>query len=236
MVTSMTKILIVEDDEDFAMILRRAIEHDPDLEVVDVIGSYEEAVNYIKSPALANCDCVLLDLQLPKSPGDRTVNSLAGIQILEQLRHTYNFYKTVIVLTNSKAQADGERALAAGCDGYLCKRARIADVPSMLTELKMAIRGDVIIVAAQMRHVFLRDDISAKEARMLDLLSQGKGWSEIAQELGYKTSKAAANIGDRVFDKLLSPQDLALVAAEGGKKRLKAVEVWQSRKTAPTNK
>lgn len=230
----MTKILIVEDDEDFATILRRAIEQDPDLEVVDVISSYQEAIDYIKSPALANCDCVLLDLQLPKSPGDRTVNSLAGIQILEQLRHTCNFYKTVIVLTNSKAQADGERALAAGCDGYLCKRARIADVPSMLSELKMAIRGDVIIVAAQMRHVFLRDDISAKEARMLDLLSIGKGWSEIAHELGYKTSKAAANIGDRVFDKLLSPQDLALVAAEGGKKRLKAVEVWLSRKALST--
>lgn len=227
----MTRILIVEDDEDFAAILRRAIEQDPDLEVIDVIGSFEEAINYVKSPALANCDCVLLDLQLPKSPGDRSVNSLAGIQILEQLRHTYNYYKTVIVLTNSKAQADGERALAAGCDGYLCKRARIADVPSMLAELKMAIRGDVIIVAAQMRHVFLRDDISAKEARMLDLLSQGKSWSEIAQDLGYKTSKAAANVGDRVFDKLLSPQDLALVAAAGGKKRLKAVEIWQSRKT-----
>ncbi|MBX9879448.1 MAG: response regulator [Candidatus Obscuribacterales bacterium] len=228
----MTRILIVEDDEDFALILRRAIEQDPDLEVVDLISSYEEAIDYIKSPKLAQCDCVLLDLQLPKSPGDRTVNSLAGIQILEQLRHVYNFYKTVIVLTNSKAAADGERALAAGCDGYLCKRARIADVPSMLSELKMAIRGDVIIVAAQMRHVFLRDDISAKEARMLDLLALGKSWTEIAQELGYKTSKAAANIGDRVFDKLLSPQDLSSVAAEGGKKRLKAVEIWQSRKAS----
>ncbi len=230
----MTRILIVEDDEDFALILRRAIEQDPDLEVVDLISSYEEAIDYIKSPKLAQCDCVLLDLQLPKSSGDRTVNSLAGIQILEQLRHVYNFYKTVIVLTNSKAAADGERALAAGCDGYLCKRARIADVPSMLSELKMAIRGDVIIVAAQMRHVFLRDDISAKEARMLDLLALGKSWTEISQELGYKTSKAAANIGDRVFDKLLSPQDLALVAAEGGKKRLKAVEIWQSRKASST--
>lgn len=230
----MTRILIVEDDEDFALILRRAIEQDPDLEVVDLISSYEEAIDYVQSPKLAQCDCVLLDLQLPKSPGDRTVNSLAGIQILEQLRHVNNFYKTVIVLTNSKAAADGERALAAGCDGYLCKRARIADVPSMLAELKMAIRGDVIIVAAQMRHVFLRDDISAKEARMLDLLALGKSWTEIAQELGYKTSKAAANIGDRVFDKLLSPQDLALVAAEGGKKRLKAVEIWQSRKASPS--
>jgi DNA-binding CsgD family transcriptional regulator len=102
----------------------------------------------------------------------------------------------------------------------------------MLSELKMAIRGDVILVASQMRHVFLRDDISAKEAKLMDMLSQGKSWAEIARDLNYKTPKAAANIADRLFDKLLTPQDQAKLAQEGGKKRYKAVEVWLSRRTA----
>lgn len=225
-----TRILIVEDDEDFSSILRTAIEQDPELEVVDVINSEGEALKRVRSPEIHDCNCVLLDLQLPLAPGDKNVSSLAGIRILEALRHEQGFYGTIIVLTNSKAPADGQRALAAGCDGYLCKRAKIVEVPQMLNELKMAIKGEVILVATQMRHVFIRDDISAKEARMMDLLACGKSWTEIARELGYKTPKAAANVGDRVFDKLLSPQDLQKVSQEGLKKRHKALEIWNSRR------
>ena len=225
----MTRILIIEDDEDFAHILKKALEQEDDLEVVDVIGTEEGAKKRISSDA-NNFDCVLLDLQLPYSDGDRQSNSMAGIAILQELRHQHHFFGTVIVLTNSKSQQDGQRALAAGCDGYLCKRAKTSDVASMLLELKMAIRGDVILVSSQMRHVFLRDDISAKEAQLLDLLTQGKGWPEIANSLSYKTAKAAANIGDRIFDKLLTPEDVAKIAQEGGKKRERAIEIWQARK------
>ncbi|MBI4532399.1 MAG: response regulator transcription factor [Candidatus Melainabacteria bacterium] len=228
--TTKTRILIVEDDPDFASILRRALEQDQEFEIVDVIDHEQAAMARIKSTGLKDINCVLLDLQLPYLHGDKTVNSMAGLQILEELRHQQRFYGTIIVLTNSKSPADGERALAGGCDGYLCKRARISDIPSMLAELKMAIRGDVILVASQMRHVFIREDISPKEARLLDLLSQDKGWPEIARELGYKTPKAAANIGDRIFDKLLTPQDQQDLTSEGIKKREKALEIWRSRK------
>lgn len=226
----MTKILIVEDDEDFSGILKRVIEQDGEMSVVNVINCEEEALKMVRSPEVHQCDCVLLDLQLPFRVGDKTVSSLAGIRILEELRHQQGFYGTIIVLTNSKAPADGQRALAAGCDGYLCKRAKISEVPQMLQELKMAIKGEVILVSTPMRHVFIRDDINAKEARMMDLLSCGKSWAEIARELGYKTPKAAANVGDRVFDKLLTPQDAQKVAAEGSKKRHKALEIWNSRR------
>ncbi|MBY0356655.1 MAG: response regulator [Candidatus Obscuribacterales bacterium] len=225
----MTKILIIEDDDDFSNILQMVIEQDDELQVVDVVDCEEKALQFVQTPDIHQVDCVLLDLQLPFRNGDSSISSLAGIRILEELRHRQNFYGIIIVLTNSKAAADGQRSLAAGCDGYLCKRAKISEVPGMLSELKMAIKGEVILVATQMRHVFIRDDISAKEARMLDLLSYGKSWSEIAHELGYKTSKAAANIGDRLFDKLLNPQDLHKIAEEGLKKRHKALEIWQSR-------
>lgn len=228
----MTRILIIEDDEDFAIILKRALEQDPDLSIVDVITTEDQALSRIRETKLVDCDCVLLDLQLPKSDGDRTVNSMAGLRILEEIRHRQRYYGTIIVLTNSRAPADGQRALSGGCDGYLCKRARTSEIPEMLAELKLAIRGDVILVSRPMRHVFIREDISAKEARLLDLLSEGKGWAQISRELGYKTSKAAANIGDRIFDKLLTPSDQETLASTGGKKRLAALQIWQSRRPA----
>jgi DNA-binding NarL/FixJ family response regulator len=229
-----TNILIIEDDADFANILRRVIEQDEELKVIKTINCEQDALKEVKSPSIHDCDCVLLDLQLPYSQGDKTVSSLAGIRILEELRHQQGFYGTIIVLTNSKAQADGQRALESGCDGYLCKRARISEIPEMLAELRMAIKGEVILVTSMMRHVFIRDDISAKEARLLDLLGSHKSWAEIARELGYKTPKAAANVGDRIFDKLLTPQDQQKLSVEGTKKRQKALEIWQSRRLSHT--
>lgn len=228
----MTRILIVEDDPDFAAILKRAIDKEPDLEVVEIIDCEQQAMARVKTTKCQDCDCVLLDLQLPYLAGEQKVNSMAGLRILEELRHQQRFYGTIIVLTNSKAAADGQRALSGGCDGYLCKRARISEIPDMLAELKMAIRSDVIMVASQMRHVFIREDISAKEARLMALLSTGRSWAEIARELGYKTPKAAANVGDRIFDKILTPADQKAAAAAGVKKKQKALEIWLSRNPA----
>jgi len=225
----MTKILIIEDDRDFAAILKECLEEDEDLEVVKIIGSESEAMSFIRAGGLAGLDCVLVDLQLPVMPGDREVKSTAGIRILEETRGGQHFYGTMIVLTSSRSTEDGQRALAAGCDGYLCKHAPIDEIPMMLDELKIAIRGHVMMVSNEMRHVFFREDISAKEAKLMDLLVSGKGWPAIARELNYKTAKAAANIGDRIFDKLLTQQDKAKIEESGQKKREVALDIWKSR-------
>ncbi|HEY9684867.1 MAG TPA: response regulator [Oculatellaceae cyanobacterium] len=225
----MTRLLIIEDDKDFADILKECLEEDEDLEIAAVIGDEESAMEFIRGGGLSGIHCVLADLQLPKTKNETRVNSSAGLRILEEIRHGRNFYGTIIILTSSKAPEDGQRALAAGCDGYLCKHAPIADIPSMLDELKIAIKGNVMIVSSEMRHVFFRDDVSAKEARLMDLLVEDKSWAEIAQELNYKTPKAAANIADRIYDKLIPEGDKQQLDAAGTKKRQKALEIWRSR-------
>jgi CheY-like chemotaxis protein len=91
-VNSTTNILIIEDDEDFSSILRRVIEQDPELKVVEVISCEQDALARVKSTSIHDVHCVLLDLQLPMSRGDKTVSSLAGIRILEELRHQQGFY------------------------------------------------------------------------------------------------------------------------------------------------
>lgn len=231
----MIRILIIEDDEDFSDILKECLEEDSDIKVVQVISTEQEARDAIRDGILKDVDCVLTDLQMPAMRGDRRVETRAGLRLIEEMRTHQRYYGTIIVLTNSRELADGQRALAAGCDGYLCKYAPLSDVPSMITELKMALRGNVVVVSREMRHVFFRDDISAKEARLMDLLCAGQGWGEIAQELGYKTAKAAANVGDRIFDKLLTMEDKQEVEAAGSKKRLKAVEIWKNREHAKSS-
>ncbi len=228
----MTRILLIEDDEGFAEILKESLEDDGEMEIAKVIGSESEAMQFFKSGGLQDIQCILLDLQLPNVPHASHTDSRAGLRILEEVRLQQRFYGTIVVLTNSRATEDGQRALAAGCDGYLCKHAPVEHIPRVVSELKMAIEGEVVMVSSEMRHVFFREDISAKEARLMDLLVGGASWTDIARDLNYKTSKAAANIGDRVFDKLLTLQEREKIEHEGRKKRDVAIDIWKSRHTA----
>ncbi|HEY9677541.1 MAG TPA: response regulator [Drouetiella sp.] len=231
----MTRILIIEDDEDFASILRECLEDEEDLEIVRVINNEEEAEKFIRSEEFGSIHCVLQDLRLPRAPHDRTVSPSAGIRLLQEMRQTRNFYGTIIVLTSSRDADDGQKALASGCDGYLCKHTKTTDMLQMLAELKVAIRGHVMLVSSEMRHVFFRNEISPKEARLMELLKLGKSWQKIADELGYSTSKAAANIADRIFDKILSHADRKSIEETGIKKRDRAMEVWNLRYASSRN-
>ena len=224
-----TKVLIIDDDEAFVEILAEFLEDDGQIKVVDRVGSERDCQEWLASGKLESVDAVVLDLRLPFESGDKRTDSRIGLRILNSLRDTHRFFGPIIVLTNSRDSADGKEALGNGCDGYLCKHAPVDQVPVMVNELKMALLGDVVIVSRELRHVFFRDDVSAKEAKLMDLLSQERSWSEIAQALGYKSSKAAANVGDRIFDKILTEEDRRRLVNNGVKKRDLALEVWRAR-------
>jgi DNA-binding NarL/FixJ family response regulator len=194
-----------------------------------VLSNEEDAMKWISDGNLQSVNCALVDLGLPAHRGAVEVSSMSGLRIVQEIRQAHRFAGTVLVLTNSREFADGQRALAAGCDGYLCKHAPMAEVPAMLAELKLALRGDIMIVSREMRHVFIREEFSVKEARLMDMLNSGHSWSDIAKELGYKTPKAAANIGYRVFDKLITETDRQQLGADGERKRHKALERWRAR-------
>ena len=224
----MTRVFIVEDHPDFAAALKRAIQDEEDLQIVEHASCVQEVRDFMERTRMKEIDCVLLDLQLPHSKVDRKTDPMAGLHLLKEMRQTYQFFGRIIVLTSSQSAADGQRALQAGCDGYLCKSTKVTELKTLVTELKMAMRGNVILVASQMRHVFMREDISAKEALLMDSLLMGKKWSQIARELSYSSAKAAANMGDRIFDKLITPDDSQ--RADGKiKKRILAMEIWKKR-------
>lgn len=225
----MLNIVIIEDDRDFAQILRDCLEEDGDVRVIAHLTNEQDTMEWIEAGGLEQVDGALVDLCLPKIRGAAEVSSMCGLRLVQEMRQVHRFKGNILVLTNSREFADGERALAAGCDGYLCKHAPMSEVPSMLAELRLALRGDIMIVSREMRHVFIREELSVKEAHLMDMLNSGHSWADIARELGYKTPKAAANIGYRVFDKLLTEGDRIAMGADGDRKRHKALERWRAR-------
>jgi DNA-binding NarL/FixJ family response regulator len=225
----MISIVIIEDDRDFALILKECLEEDGEFKVVDVLANELDARRWMQEGGLDTVTCALVDLQLPVERGRAEVSSLCGLRLVQEMRQTHRFAGTVLILTNSREFADGERALAAGCDGYLCKHTPMNEMPAMLAELRLALRGEVMMVSREMRHVFIREELSVKEARLMDMLNSGASWADIARDLNYKTPKAAANIGYRVFDKLLTEHDKVQMGTDGDRKRHKALERWRAR-------
>lgn len=152
----MPKVLMIEDDLDFAAIMLECLQADPQCEIDEVITTQEDARFKFECGGLHNVDAVLVDLNLVRARSDHRVNSAAGFELIAEMRHRHQFRGQIIVLTNSSAQSDGKRALEAGCDGYLCKHVRSGDLSGLISELRMALRGDVVMVSRQMRHIFMK--------------------------------------------------------------------------------
>lgn len=102
-------VLLVEDDEDQAMLLRRQLEGSGHLEfVITVCGDLKSALELIESRAFR---CVLLDLALPDSFGVGTVREVRD--------HSEKI--PIVVITTSNDVPLGLQALQAGAQDFLIK-------------------------------------------------------------------------------------------------------------------
>ena len=226
---SIHNILIIDDDINFRDSLVEDLERDRSWNVLDRFSSEEEVNKWIESGKFRSIDGILLDPGLPFSPRDMRTDHKAGLRILQKLREKAKFFGPVIILTSSRDLSFGKKAMELGCDGYISKETQTDQRKNMLEEIKLALSGRVIVISSEMRYVFLRHSISAKEALLLDMLLANRGWSEIARSLGYNSSKAAANVGDRIFDKLLSEEDREKIRQNGIKKRDIVLRIWKDK-------
>lgn len=111
------QILLVEDDPNDVLLIRRAFKKAKVLNPVEVVGDGEAAVAYLSGQApydhRAAPELVLLDLKLPRKSGHEV---LEWIRAQPRLR-----YLPVVVLTSSRERIDLERAYGLGANSYLVK-------------------------------------------------------------------------------------------------------------------
>jgi len=130
MSASPATILLVEDDQDDAFFLQRALEQArPDIPL-HITSDGEQALDYLNGQGDYSDRAthplptvILLDLKLPY---------FNGFQILERLRESPSQATiTVFVLTSSPEERDRQRALDLGAKAYLIK----PPTPEMLLEI-----------------------------------------------------------------------------------------------------
>jgi len=115
----MKKVLVVEDNQDNREMVVKVLKHNG-YRVIEAVDG-EEAVKRAKAE---NPDLILLDLYIPKMDGYEVTRRLKGDQDLQ--------YIPIIALTAHAMKGDREKALAAGCDGYIAKPINVRELPTQI--------------------------------------------------------------------------------------------------------
>lgn len=174
------RVLVVDDHEIVREGIRMVLATDPELEVVGVASSGEEAIEKVRE---LEPDVVLMDIGMP---------GLSGFEATRRIRESYPNTQ-VVALTVHDSEGYVFQMLQAGATGYVVKRAPAEDV---IAAVKRAHQGEAVLhpsVAKLVIKDYLArvakgeessfDTLSEREREILKLIAEGLTNREIADKL-----------------------------------------------------
>jgi CheY-like chemotaxis protein len=119
------KVLIVEDNPMNMRLIEMILKSDNYLLLKARDGEEALAIAAIDHP-----DLVLMDIRLPK---------LSGLEVARRLRKKAQFsHIPIIALTAHAMKGDEEKAIEAGCDGYVSKPIDTRRLPKLVADMLSA--------------------------------------------------------------------------------------------------
>ena len=115
----MPKILIVDDNQDSRELVIKILKKSG-YQLAEAVDG-EDALNKV---AAAPPDLILMDISLPKIDGHEVTRRLKGQEAYKDI--------PIIALTAHAMKGDKEKALAAGCAGYISKPVDIHNFPDQI--------------------------------------------------------------------------------------------------------
>jgi DNA-binding NarL/FixJ family response regulator len=191
-----TKVAIVEDNEQLRGTLARLINREEGFSCENQYGTAEAALEAL---AVDKPDVVLMDINLPGMNGVECVRKLKQLVPATQ----------VVMLTAYEDTENIFNALAAGANGYLLKRAPRAELLDALREVCRGGSPMTTHIARKVVQSFQKagvspqptENLSTREQEVLDCLSQGFLYKEIAEKLGISYETVHTYIR-RIYEKL----------------------------------
>lgn len=194
--TAATRILIV-DDHQLAREGLKAVLAGPDIEIVDMAASGEDAVEQVR---LHQPDIVLMDIRLG-----------AGIDGLETTRQivALGLGTRVLMLTLHEMPAYVREALAAGAAGYILKDAAIAELKAAIAQIRAgqsAVSLELVNAAMRAaplpgREADLSRMLTGRERDVVALVAEGLTNKEIGRRLEISPATVKVHV-ERIIGKL----------------------------------
>lgn len=194
--TAATRILIV-DDHQLAREGLKAVLAGPDIEIVEMAASGEEAVEQVRRH---QPDIVLMDIRLG-----------AGIDGLEATRQivALGLGTRVLMLTLHEMPAYVREALAAGAAGYILKDAAIAELKAAIAQVRAgqsAVSLELVNAAMRAaplpgREADLSRMLTGRERDVVALVAEGLTNKEIGRRLEISPATVKVHV-ERIIGKL----------------------------------
>ena len=167
------KVLIIEDDEEIRSSFSLIVNSSDKFMVINTYGSGESAISNL---AKDQPDIVLMDIELP---------GMNGIQATKLIKDKYPEVEVVMVSVYEDSDLVFE-ALKAGASGYITKSANYMELLSALDEIS---RGGAPMSSRIARmvidnfHVNPNSPLTKRETEILQLISEGKTYTQISEQL-----------------------------------------------------
>ncbi|MEM6359172.1 MAG: response regulator transcription factor [Bacteroidota bacterium] len=186
-----SRIVIVEDNdavrEGFALIINSVSNY-------YVVNSYDNAEEAIKNLKKDTPEIILMDLELPG------MNGIEAISIIKKSNPNIELIVNTIY-ENSELVF---QALVAGASGYITKNTSHSQLLDAIDEVKNGGAPMSSKIAKMVVNSFQKNPnspLSNRETQVLELLSKGKSYSMIAQEL-FITKETAKSHIKNIYSKL----------------------------------
>lgn len=173
----MIKIAIIEDNVFARTAWESALSSVEDFVVMESFISCEEA---IKSDSIKKCDVILLDIGLPG------ISGIKGAEVFSSINNDV----LIIMISIQDDDKSIFGSLQAGAIGYLHKS---VSPEELIDSIRLAVKGGSPMTPQIARKVlksfhkfkprYTEDNLTEKETTILNLLSEGKSYKKIAEEI-----------------------------------------------------
>lgn len=199
------RLMLVDDHDMVAQSLRIILEEEPDIQVVAVARSVAEAVEHATN---ADPDVILMDYYLPD--GD-------GVMATRRIRVDRPEVR-IVLLTGSDDPHALQRAIDAGCVGYLDKAGPLDELAAAV---RVAAGGHVVIAAENLGQLLPgrgggATALTRREQEILHLIAEGMTNRAIAARLVLSVHTVRTHV-QTILSKLGAHSKLEAVAI--GKRR-----------------
>jgi RNA polymerase sigma factor (sigma-70 family) len=189
-------VSIVEDSDKLRETLVRVLNR---ADGFSCVSQYANAEGALKDLPQIKPDVVLMDINLP---------GMNGVECVRQLKKIAPEIQ-VMMLTVYEDTENIFDALAAGASGYMLKRTAAKELLEAIQEVKNGGSPMTTHIARKVVQSFQRsavvttqtENLSEREQQVLDLLSQGLMYKEIAEKLGISYETVHTYIR-RIYEKL----------------------------------
>jgi DNA-binding NarL/FixJ family response regulator len=189
-------VSIVEDSEKFRTTLARVLDRS---EGFACLSPYPNAEDALKGLPQDKPDVVLMDINLP---------GMNGVECVRQLKQLVPTMQ-IMMLTVYEDTENIFNALAAGATGYMLKRTSRDELLEAIREVKRGGSPMTTHIARKVVSSFQRtaatapptENLSPREQEVLDLLSHGLIYKEIAEKLNISYETVHTYIR-RIYEKL----------------------------------